>query len=146
MKPTTAPAAPPHASAHWRLAGGPGSAPRARHLANTAARDWGLTGLPDDTLLLIDELVANAALHAGGPITLHIQLNSATATLYCQVTDTSSAPPRPRTTGPDDEHGRGLLLLAAIAPNHGWHPTLTGKAVWFTQPLGAVTAAQTRAQ
>jgi two-component sensor histidine kinase len=90
-----------------------------------------------DMLLLIDELVANAAQHASGPITMRIRLDrpshDAAAVLYCEVTDTNPWPPPP--PPPDDEHGRGLLLLAALAPNHGWHPTPTGKTVWFTYPL-----------
>jgi anti-sigma regulatory factor (Ser/Thr protein kinase) len=102
---------------------------------------WGLN-VDDDALLLISELVTNAALHAPGPITVHLLADHPTRTLYCAVADTSPHLPQPRMARPDDEHGRGLLLLAAIAADHGWHRTSNGKITWFTQPLnppGATT-------
>src|ERR1051325_7210708 len=117
-------------AARWQFAGGPGAAPRARHLAATTLRDWCLSGIADDVLLLIGELVANAALHAGGPITL--QLRGDSTTVYCEVRDTSPWSPRLRAVTCTDVGGRGLHLLAALAPIHGWYPTPAGKAVWFT--------------
>ncbi|MEV6531841.1 ATP-binding protein [Streptomyces sp. NPDC051639] len=54
------------------------------------------------------------------------------------VADASAAPPRPRTTGPATESGRGLAIVAALSDDWGIAPSdpgTTGKKVWFTLVL-----------
>ncbi|MGW7239800.1 ATP-binding protein [Streptomyces sp. NPDC054804] len=46
------------------------------------------------------------------------------------VTDTSRTRPTPGTPSPDDEHGRGLLLVEALAHDWGSEPVHGGKRVW----------------
>lgn len=54
------------------------------------------------------------------------------------VADASAALPRPRTTGPATESGRGLAIVAALSDDWGIAPAdpgTTGKKVWFTLVL-----------
>ena len=46
------------------------------------------------------------------------------------VTDTSRTRPTTGTPSPDDEHGRGLLLVEALAHAWGSEPVHGGKRVW----------------
>jgi hypothetical protein len=43
--------------------------------------------------------------------------------------------PQPRFAADDDESGRGLILVRALADNWGVRPTDDGKTTWFTLAL-----------
>ncbi len=116
-------------------AGGAAAPGRVRQLAAAALNGLGLGAMVPDTLLLLGELVANAAVHAPGPIRLQMMPHSRTGLLYCEVADTSPRPPRLREATTGCPAGRGLWLIEALAASHGWFPTAGGKAVWFTYPL-----------
>lgn len=101
-----------------------------------AARD--LDHLVDTASLLVSELVTNALCHSTGPYEVSIGFGPHSAT----VTVSDSARGRPHRgdqallTGRDlagdvAEHGRGLLLVAAMADGWGWQGTPHGKRVWF---------------
>jgi hypothetical protein len=120
-----------------QLAGGPAAPARARKMAAAALDDLGLGAMAPDTLLLLGELVANAAVHAPGLIRLGMMPLARTGLLYCEVADTSPRPPSPREATAGCSGGRGLWLIEALAASHGWFPTAEGKAVWFTYPLSA---------
>jgi hypothetical protein len=123
----------------WRMhiAGGPAAPDHACLRAAAALDGLGLGAMAPDTLLLLGELVGNAAVHAPGPIRLQIMPHSRTGLLYCEVADTSPRPPSPRAATMGYPAGRGLWLIEALATSHGWFPTAEGKAVWFTYPLVA---------
>jgi anti-sigma regulatory factor (Ser/Thr protein kinase) len=126
----------------WRLqlAGEVSAVPYARRAAAATLAGWGPDGRSQDVILLIGELVTNAAVHAGGPIWLQIGPHGPSGDLYCEVSDTSPQPPCLRETARHDESGRGLMLLAAMAAGYGWFSTAHGKTVWFTyaqQPAGS---------
>jgi hypothetical protein len=57
------------------------------------------------------------------------------------VWSASDTLPRPRRAGPEDESGRGLELLAALAGNWGAEPREggVGKTVWFELKVAAAT-------
>ena len=104
----------------------------ARQLVRRACGAW-----PDDQVtvaeLLITELVANAFEHGDG--LEHVRVQSRDHVLHVEVSDANSARPRmvdPPPTG-DDERGRGLLLLGALASAWGTRPESSsgGKTVWF---------------
>ncbi|WP_433332414.1 ATP-binding protein [Spirillospora sp. CA-294931] len=120
----------PRTAASWHLPPGKSAPAHSRELAAATLSEWGLDAIADDTVLLIDELVTNAVLHAPGPIQLTLHLDE--SALLCQVTDSNSCPPLPRVPGPHTESGRGLHLLHTLASTHGWSLTPTGKVVWFT--------------
>lgn len=97
------------------------------------ARHLGLWALPDEladtTLLLVSEIVTNAVRHAPPPTWLHLRLVD--ENLQVAVTDVSPAAPLPSRAGPDDEGGRGLWLVEALADRWGHRPSGSGKVVWF---------------
>lgn len=90
------------------------------------------TPLVETAELLVSELVTNAFLHARGGIGLRISRRD--GSLRVAVNDLSSrlvhlVP----AAQPDDESGRGLFLLDALATSWGSEPQTSqaGKTVWF---------------
>jgi hypothetical protein len=115
--------------------GGPWSlpwSPTACALARAAIRDvlpqWGLGDLVPTAELLVSELVCNALRHATGPLRLTLERVS---DVRCLVSDGSAKPPRPTEAGPEDESGRGLVLVGTLAARWGCEYGPVGKSVWF---------------
>ena len=114
------------------------SVPAARSCTTAALRAWGLTStLLDDVALLLTELTANAIRHAHGIVGVEIALNGDRLTV--RVCDEDDSQPRVGEAGADDESGRGLWLVDAIADRWGWEAGEPGKVVWFelTTPASA---------
>ena len=63
-------------------------------------------------LVAFSELVTNSVLHGAGPITVHARLVD--RRLLCEVTDRCVDLPMLLDAGPEDEHHRGLSLVAAL--------------------------------
>ena len=86
----------------------------------------------DDAALVVTELVANAVLHAGGPITLRIEPLAEDDAVRVVVGDTSPVPPALREYGSVASTGRGLTLVARLARRWGAEPAPEGdgKVVW----------------
>jgi anti-sigma regulatory factor (Ser/Thr protein kinase) len=107
------------------------SASIARELVVCACADWDRLDLVDDLSLVVTELVANAVRHAGTQ--MEIRLTDLENGIRLQVTDGSADPLRPRAARPQDEGGRGLLLVDALADRYGVEGVEgqpTGKSVW----------------
>ncbi|MEU0939760.1 ATP-binding protein [Embleya sp. NPDC005971] len=139
------------------LAAGLGSVPYARRRAVEVARCWDLA---DDDVeavrLVVSELVGNAVRHTcecdgrdreerSGRSSPAIRLSMWTidGLLIVQVGDDSPRPPMVGLGAQDDEHGRGLFLVAAEAEQVGYHRTPGGgKVVWAARAvcMGAVAA------
>ncbi|MEV7965796.1 ATP-binding protein [Sphaerisporangium sp. NPDC088356] len=116
----------------WDLPGGPESIGKARRVVQEALIQWGAYDLVDDVTLVVTELLTNAVLHARPPITLTLRLNG--NVLTGAVTDHGDI--WPNGDGPgcpeDDEHGRGLQIVAALTDRWGVDPGPgSGKTVWF---------------
>ena len=85
---------------------------------------------------VIAELAANAALHGrvqGRDFLLALTLDETAGTLHIAVSDTRGKchPAMPPERVPDDESGRGLLLVDALADRWGTEPRPpSGKTVW----------------
>ncbi|MGW2174944.1 ATP-binding protein [Streptomyces sp. NPDC001705] len=85
---------------------------------------------------IVAELAANAALHGrvqGRDFLLALTPDDAAGTLRIAVSDTRGEhrPAIPPEQNPDDESGRGLLLVDALADRWGTEPRLpSGKTVW----------------
>jgi anti-sigma regulatory factor (Ser/Thr protein kinase) len=82
--------------------------------------------------LLTSELFTNALDHSRGSITLSVVLDD--CALRVEVTDHAEGSPIVREVDLQDEHGRGMLLVATLASDWGAgrYPSGNGKYVWFT--------------
>jgi hypothetical protein len=105
-------------------------------LARAHARAY-LAGLPnrptesqmDDTVQVLDELIANAWQHAAGPTAASLRVTP-DGSVSVEVRDASTRIPRPREPSPDDEHWRGLRIVAALATWGAEACPPRGKRVW----------------
>jgi anti-anti-sigma regulatory factor len=103
----------------------------ARDVVRDTCHAWNLADLVDDAEVVVNEIVANAVQHAGGPI--DVVLTRRTRYLHMSVRDRSHAVPCRSIPDPETlMGGRGLLLLDAIAAGWGTTATDYGKAVWAT--------------
>ena len=83
--------------------------------------------------LLVSEVVANAVLHASGPLCVEVQQKGGAYRIA--VSDGSTIPPTEKGYRTDDATGRGIQLLKCLAAAWGCKRTGTGKVVWFDVPL-----------
>jgi anti-sigma regulatory factor (Ser/Thr protein kinase) len=130
----------PSSEIEWLLPRHPRSIARARARLREHAGAW---QIPDESLetavLLLSELVTNAYKHAcvspGREIGTRCTLRN--GTLRVEVSDAADEFPKPHETSPDDESGRGLALVEALAD--AWdvfpRPCGIGKTVWFELKL-----------
>jgi anti-sigma regulatory factor (Ser/Thr protein kinase) len=77
----------------------------------------------DSVVLVVSELVANAVEHALPPLVLHLNRHLAEKQIWVGVSDSGTAPQEGPWTSSctDDEHGRGLGIIEALAEAHGTH-------------------------
>jgi anti-sigma regulatory factor (Ser/Thr protein kinase) len=114
------------------------SARQPRSAVRRALTAWGMDDPDGDAELLASELVANAAEHASGPISLALRRHAqpdGQRGITCEVTDASPNLPRPAQARPDDERGRGLAIVTALATASGVRAGPAGKTTWFTLAL-----------
>jgi anti-sigma regulatory factor (Ser/Thr protein kinase) len=109
---------------------------RARTLLREQASSWKLPDEVTETaVLLLSELMTNAYRHAKVPRGREMWARAVLAEnrLRVSVTDADDTLPAPREATPDDETGRGLALVAALADDWGAEPRAVGvgKTVWF---------------
>ncbi|MEU4148868.1 ATP-binding protein [Streptomyces sp. NPDC026659] len=108
----------------------PESAATARRLTNAALSCWGLEELAENGALVVSELVANAVRHARRESIRVVVERTAPGTVRVAVADFSRVLPEPCTPKDDEEGGRGLALVAALAANWGTDERRWGKVVW----------------
>ncbi|MEU9368989.1 ATP-binding protein [Streptomyces avermitilis] len=126
-----------------RFTSTPRGARLARRLAAHRLDTWGIpygTGPHEEIVLVLGELTANAVRHGHVPrrdFHLLLRASAPARTVRIEVTDTRTerTPPEPEavsTPGSEDDGGRGLLLVAALATRWGWHLRRggPGKTVW----------------
>jgi two-component sensor histidine kinase len=93
-----------------------------------------------DVVLVVNELVTNAVVHATGPIMLSLDRREDAVRIV--VSDNSAAMPTVRRGDPDALGGRGLALVAAMSTDWGVQQRDCGKTVWADVAIeGAFTAA-----
>ncbi|MER5277281.1 ATP-binding protein [Streptomyces sp. NPDC002809] len=112
------------------------SAKSARDTVRDRLRAWQLPGdTCCDAVLLVSELTTNAVLHtAGSHVLCGLTLTDDERRLRIELHDEGTTPVRPseRLVGPDEESGRGLLLVRQLADNWGSARSTRaeGKVVW----------------
>jgi anti-sigma regulatory factor (Ser/Thr protein kinase) len=103
-----------------------------RQFAQQVCADWGIEKVATLAELVASELVTNAVVHARTHVDVTMRLTD--GALSVAVRDGDPRPMfRPQEAGIEEvtsEHGRGLLLLDAMADSWGCHPTGDGKVVW----------------
>ncbi|MBQ0983507.1 ATP-binding protein [Streptomyces sp. F63] len=114
---------------------------RAREVAAQQLELWKLGGLVDDVRLVVSELLSNAVCHGHGDVALRLTCRDGEVRL--DVTTTGAAQNQPCAWGPenlpspseDDENGRGLLLVQALAED--WGVSEDVSRVWCTLTAAA---------
>ena len=103
---------------------------QARGAAADALERWRVPpATAGDVVLLVSEMVTNAILHGAPPVRLRLRRAPGSA-LDLEVDDGAAVQPQPRQPTPDDEHGRGLQLVAMLSSGWGTRPRADGKTVW----------------
>jgi anti-sigma regulatory factor (Ser/Thr protein kinase) len=104
---------------------------RARVIVRAGLRYWGWPGLVESAELLVTELVTNALAHGSGDVGLRVYLTD--THLLIEVRDGSHELPVLRKAALDDEDGRGLFLVAAVAD--AWGVSSDGMTTWCSLAL-----------
>jgi anti-sigma regulatory factor (Ser/Thr protein kinase) len=111
----------------------------ARRFVDEICVSWGIRRASKLASLVASELVTNAVVHARTPSVMSLRL--AGGVLAVTVRDGDPRPmyrPEPGATGAHDgDHGRGLLILDAMADDWGTLSTADGKVVWATVAVAA---------
>jgi anti-sigma regulatory factor (Ser/Thr protein kinase) len=125
------------------------------HARNVLSR-WNLPDQADTVELIVSELVTNAVQATmgydgrppdsgeGGLPCVHLRLSSDRVFTLIEVQDENQDLPTPTQANPDDESGRGLMLVAALSRRCGWDLSGpgNGKIAWALVgrlPAGAVS-------
>jgi anti-sigma regulatory factor (Ser/Thr protein kinase) len=117
--------------------------PCARLHARAVLTEWGLHELAEPAELIVSELVTNAVRAstspeghprydgAGLPVVV-LRLGTDYTRVLIEVWDVIPGAPVTGRPGPDDESGRGLVLVEAVCDRWGWQsvPDWPGKVVW----------------
>ncbi|MFF5189450.1 ATP-binding protein [Streptomyces sp. NPDC000345] len=111
-----------------------------RRAARSQLREWGVLAAADETELLVSELATNVVKHVGEGTSATLILEWRGERLRVEVHDKGGALPELKPATRDDECGRGLHLLAAIAVDWGTIVSAVGRAVWCEIALGAGTS------
>jgi anti-sigma regulatory factor (Ser/Thr protein kinase) len=120
---------------HLGLAALPTAVPCARLHAKSVAAEWGLRRLAETAELLASELVTNA-IQASGRLPLpsspviHLWLVRDQNSITICVWDASPDMPVRHDAGPDEESGRGLMIIDTVSSDWGAYLKDGGKIVW----------------
>jgi anti-sigma regulatory factor (Ser/Thr protein kinase) len=90
-------------------------------------RYWGFIELIDTALILISELTTNALKHGRGE-EIGFSITYRHGQVWLEVVDGSPGTPVVRSAGPDEESGRGMLLVSALADS--WGTSEDGTRTW----------------
>lgn len=99
-----------------------------RDFVEHCCADWGLGTTRDVAVLLASELTTNSVRYARTPIT--VWLGHRSDRLVLSVEDASHSPATAQEPQPQDEGGRGLLLVREMSQRWGERDLPNGKRVW----------------
>lgn len=103
----------------------PPSAVAARRFVRGSLAEHGVP--PEDSELIVSELLANVVQHAHTPITVKLEVGQ---TVRIEVHDGNSIVPAIKDAAEDAESGRGLFIISTLASQWGIDTTANGKCVW----------------
>jgi GAF domain-containing protein/anti-sigma regulatory factor (Ser/Thr protein kinase) len=113
-----------------------------RRFVHDQLGSWGLEHMADAVELAASEIVTNALIHAGSDV--DVRLRAFTDHLRLEVRDSDANPPIPSSLSlaedeiPEAEHGRGLLIVDAVADEWTSHPNGQGKTVSMKMSIPTV--------
>ncbi|MEU3187921.1 ATP-binding protein [Streptomyces sp. NPDC006923] len=117
------------------IAADPAQVAQVRHTLRDALRDWDMGELAEDMEVIVSELVSNAIRHGSG-IGVGVGLAAQDGLALLEVADGTDGQPADRRPEDEDEDGRGLLIVRALAKDCGWRTNdRGGTTVWATMPL-----------
>ncbi len=141
----------PDGFAACALSGTARTVPEARRFTRATLESWQVcTGLADDAVLVVSELVSNALRHgfrtAGAEdedtvaptpfCNAWLALTRQETTVLCAVSDAGPGAPVIRPGGILAESGRGLHIVDRLSESWGWTPPdRSGKTVWATMSV-----------
>ncbi|GAA4011955.1 ATP-binding protein [Streptomyces plumbiresistens] len=120
----------------FELAAHPASPAQARRLARARLTHWAVgEDTCDSAALVVSELVTNAIMHTASRRVV-CELHEGDDLVRIAVRDEGCAPgePHPSPQRPEEEHGRGLLLVDALCHSWGAHEHGPGLLVWAELP------------
>lgn len=129
----------------FELAAHPGAVAQARRVTRTQLTGWALCEDTCDTAaLVVSELVTNAIVHTASS-QIVCELHDGDDLVRIAVRDEGCAPgqPHPSPQRPEEEHGRGLLLIESLCRSWGAQPVGLGLLVWADVPRGLLASAAT---
>ncbi|MEV0635703.1 ATP-binding protein [Streptomyces sp. NPDC050619] len=123
----------------FELAAHPGSPAQARRLTRARLAGWSVgADTCDSAAVVVSELVTNAIVHTVSSRVV-CELHDEDDLVRIAVRDEGCAPgePHPSPQRPEEEHGRGLLLVDALCHAWGAHEHGPGLLVWAELPRQA---------
>jgi anti-sigma regulatory factor (Ser/Thr protein kinase) len=110
-----------------------------RHALEDLLRGWGVHAEAVQVgVLIASELTANAVVHARESRMVVVEARLLPGALRLSVRDGAGGVPRAVVSSDDEEGGRGLRLIDALADDWGFTRHRDGsKTVWATVPLGS---------
>ena len=115
----------------------PAAVQAVRRFVRCTLQVWGEPQLTPDAVLLVSELASNALQHAGTPF--RVSLAQDGAALRIAVEDVEVGQPDGRAAADDDENGRGMSIVTAVATSWGTERSERGKVVWAELTTATVT-------
>lgn len=116
-------------SGEMRLPAHPASCSLAREVIIEILQSWGLEDLADTAAQLVAELAANSIIHSGGS-TLRLRVVRRGGSVRIEVRDPSQQLPLLILGDVEDDHGRGMHVVNALADRWGADLLPYGKSVW----------------
>jgi anti-sigma regulatory factor (Ser/Thr protein kinase) len=130
-----------HEAAVFGLPATPTSVAVARRNVRELLSEWGTSHETcDHAVLVVSELVTNAVTHTASDLIV-CRLRASNDRLHIEVEDQNRARtrPAPRCPKPDEQSGRGLMLISELSSDWGVRDTATrsGRIVWVELPRHA---------
>lgn len=125
----------PLARATTTLPPEPASVSAARRFVCAVVAAWGYPDLAERTKVPVSELMTNAVRHARRPVDLRVHRTR--REVIVEISDDDPHAPQPRMADPEDENGRGLMLVDSMTDAWGTRLTGSGKTIWFSLAVHA---------